>query len=69
MAATHIDGMPVADASSSRLAEILRYGNWSKQIRAAAQHELWRREQGREGMRAADSADEVNRLLVEGRRR
>ena len=63
-----IEGTSIEDTPTSRLSQIVRYGMYDRRTRAACQGELWRREQGKDGTRAPEGADEVNRLLAETRR-
>jgi len=64
-----IDGLPIGEVSSSRLAAIVRYGGESNVVQAACRTEIWRREQGRGSATDESDADEVNRLLVESKRK
>jgi len=64
-----IDGLPIGEVSTSRLAAVVRYGGESTAVRAACRTELWRREQGRNTSTDEANADEVNRLLVESTRK
>lgn len=63
-----IEGTSIEDTPTSRLSQIVRYGMYDRRTRAACQGELWRREQGKDGYRAPESTEDVNRLLTESRK-